>query len=362
MSNFADDMKDLRLFSCLLLLLFAVGGQAKNDCIRVKAGDAQSLLDAISQANLQNADSASAGRLFILIPTGSYDLGERTLTAITGHNISLVGQGMDQTVIRNAPPVEQEGISKTATILVKGTGVSLQDLTLRNDLDYYKSGAAGRAVCLQDKGHRTICLRVRMLSYQDTYYSNNEAAQYYMEACEIHGTVDFICGAGDVYFRHCLIETEKRNPDGSGRCVIAAPRTSQTSWGYVFDGCTVRSNVSEFMFARGWNAKPHCIWLNTKLMEPQLLREPRFVPAGMRTAECHFKEYGTTDAEGRNITPATNVVTFSCKEDTFRTETVMTPQEARAYSPKAVFPDWRPDKLVRKLEKQSARLWKQQTR
>ena len=358
MSNFADDMKDLRLFSCLFLLLLTVGGQAKNDCIRVKAGDAQSLLDAIGQANQRNADADGAERLFILIPTGYYDLGERTLTAITGHNISLVGQGMEQTVIRNAPPVEQEGIGKTATILVQGTGTSLHDLTLRNDLDYYRSGAAGRAVCLQDKGQHTICLRVRMLSYQDTYYAYNEDAQHYMEACEIHGTVDFICGAGDVYFRNCIIETEKRNPDGSGRCVIAAPRTSKTNWGYVFDGCTVRSNVSEFMYARGWNMKPRCIWLNTRLMAPQLLREPRFDPAGMRSADCYFKEYGTTDAEGRNITPTTNVVDFFCKEDTFRVETIMTPQEARTYSPKSVFPSWRPDKQTWQLEKQIQQLWR----
>ena len=156
MSNFADDMKDLRLFSCLLLLLLAVGGQAKNDCIRVKAGDAQSLLDAIGQANQRNADADGAERLFILIPTGYYDLGERTLTAITGHNISLVGQGMEQTIIRNAPPVEQEGIGKTATILVQGTGTSLHDLTLRNDLDYYRSGAAGRAVCCVNRS-AVIC-------------------------------------------------------------------------------------------------------------------------------------------------------------------------------------------------------------
>ncbi|MBP5337823.1 MAG: hypothetical protein J6Z14_00750 [Prevotella sp.] len=351
-------MKNSRLFSCLLLLLLALAAQAKTSCIRVKAGDAQSLLDAISQANQQNADAGTADRLFILVPAGYYDLGERTLTAITGHNISLVGQGMEQTVIRNAPLVEQEGISKTATILVRGTGTYLQDLTLRNDLDYYSAGAAGRAVCLQDKGQNTICLRVRMLSYQDTYYAYNEDAEHYLEDCEIHGTVDFICGAGDVYFRNCVIETEKRSLDGSGRCVIVAPRTSQTHWGYVFDGCTIRSNVSVFQYARGWNVKPRCVWLNTRLMQPELLREPRFDPEGMRTADNYFKEFGTTDADGRNITPKSNIVTFFCKEDTFRVETVMTPQEASTYSPKAVFPSWRPDKSVRQLEKQCQKLWR----
>ena len=73
-----------------------------------------------------------------------------------------------------------------------------------------------------------------MLSHQDTYYSDNEDCQFYFQDSEIHGTVDFICGAGDIWFERCKIVTEKRNLDGSGRNVIAAPRTSNTPWGYIF--------------------------------------------------------------------------------------------------------------------------------
>jgi pectin methylesterase-like acyl-CoA thioesterase len=69
----------------------------------------------------------------------------------------------------NAPKVEDEGIGKTATLLNRGWNTYEQDLTLKNDLDYYHSGPAGRAVCWQDKGNRVIFKRVRMLSYQDTY-------------------------------------------------------------------------------------------------------------------------------------------------------------------------------------------------
>jgi len=162
--------------------------------IVVKKGDAQSLLEAIEDANRQNQEK-DAKRTFILIPDGFYDLGKLTLTRITGHNIALIGQSVEGTVIQNAPDYENEGISKTAVFQNRGTGNYFQDLTLRNALDYYSCGAAGRAVTLHDKGTHTVCNRVRMLSFQDTYYSWVETAQHYLKNTEIHGTVDFICGA-----------------------------------------------------------------------------------------------------------------------------------------------------------------------
>lgn len=68
----------------------------------------------------------------------------------------------------------------------------------RTGLLYYKNDN-GRAVCLWDQGTKTICKNVRLLSYQDTYYSNLQGAVKYFEDCEIHGTVDFICGDGKTY-------------------------------------------------------------------------------------------------------------------------------------------------------------------
>ena len=254
-------MKHVKLLILIAWLTVAYTTKAQ---IVVEAGNAESLLNAIERANLQNADTLSE-RLFILIPDGVYDLGERVLTSISGHNIALVGQSMEGTIIVNAPKVENEGISTTATLLNRGHHTYVQDLTLKNALDYYHSGAAGRAVCWQDKGDSTIFKHVRMLSYQDTYYSNNEHGHSYFEDSEIHGTVDFICGAGDVFFNHCLLVMEKRRQNGGGRDIIAAPRTSKTDWGYVFSHCTIRCNNTDFVYARGWREQPHCTWLYTTI-------------------------------------------------------------------------------------------------
>lgn len=356
------------------LILLAIGcwlltiGYAQQ-VIKVEKGNAKSLLDAVAQANKMNADK-TAKQLFILIPDGFYDLGETVLTRITGYNIALIGQSMTGTIIQNKPDAKNEGISKTAIFQNRGTNLYLQDLTLKNALDYYNAGAAGRAVTLQDKGYRTICNRVCLLSYQDTYYSDNNLGQSYFQDSEIHGTVDFICGDGDVWFEHCKIVTEKRSKDGSGRNVIAAPKTSKTLWGYIFNRCTVENIVSNFEYARGWNGTPHCAWLYTTLLTPEKLNKNRFDYRGMNTVQNDFKEFGTMDAQGRDITPQTNVVTYIISkkkvdgdkeittEQTCTDETILTAERAADYAIDIVFDGWRPDKIIKKMEKTTQKLMK----
>jgi hypothetical protein len=347
--------KNHLLHAALLLLLPALL-LAKPRCLVVKAGDAASFLAVLEEAGRLNADTASE-RLYILIPNGYYDLGETVLTPILGHNLSLVGESMEGTIIRNAPPVKDEGISKTATLLNRGVNTFVCDLTLQNDLDYYNSGPAGRAVCWQDKGYRAIFKRVRLLSFQDTYYSNSEECQHYMEDSEIHGTVDFICGAGDVVFNRCLLVTEKCNEaNNSSHNIIAAPRTSSTDWGYVFMDCTIRSFVSPFHLGRGWHTHPRCTWLNTRLETPSLLLKERYDPYGIRAVNNEFFEYHTMDAQGNDITPRSNLVTFIHDADTNTVETIIPEAEARRYQIKKIFPDWRPEKMSLKLEREALKL------
>ena len=349
-------MKHLKLLILIAWLSVVHTTEAQ---IVVEAGNAESLLNAIERANLQNADTLSE-RLFILIPDGVYDLGERVLTSISGHNIALVGQSMEGTIIVNAPKVENEGISTTATLLNRGHHTYVQDLTLKNALDYYHSGAAGRAVCWQDKGDGTIFKHVRMLSYQDTYYSDNEKCQNYMQDTEIHGTIDFICGAGDVWFEGCKIVTEKRTPDGSGINIITATRTSETPWGYIFNRCTIENDMSMFNYGRPWHTNPRCVWLRTTLITPEKLEATRFDDEGMKTSGNYFKEYHTMNAQGKDITPKTNVVTFTLRDHTqpFTAETIMTKEEYKQYTLKHIFGDWEPDKILKELDKQSQRVKK----
>lgn len=304
----------------------------------IPANDVNSFLMALTDAN-------GKGNVRIFLPDGTYDLGETVLTPISGNNISIIGQSMDKTIIRNAPLVENEGIGTTATFFITGKNTYFQDLTIQNALDYYKSGSAGRAVCIQDKGTNTICKNVKLLSYQDTYYSNNNSGKYYWEDCEIHGTVDYICGGGDAYFNRCLLVNETRT-EGSkaGEDVIAAPYTDGSEWGYVFNQCTVENLAASFSFARAWGGTPRCAFLNTILKQPEEIlnneKVKRFTLAGMNVPADKFVEFNSVDANGAVVSPASNVLTFTKGDASNKMETILTADEAAVYALSNVFADW----------------------
>ncbi len=304
----------------------------------VRPGDAGHLLTTLEIAN---ASSSSDARTYVFVPDGTYDLGSEVLTPINGTNVSVIGQSMDNTVIVNE--AEVEGIGTSATFLVTGTGTYFQDLTLKNAYDYYKPGFAGRAVCLQDKGAHTICKNVRMLSYQDTYYSNG-TSQYYFETSDIHGTVDFICGGGDVFFNGCTLTVEPRNADGTGECTLTAPSTniSSNKYGYVFSGCTIDSKAAKFNYGRAWNDNPRCAYINTTLLQPEKLNANRWTLGGMNVPADKFVEYNTMDETGKVVSPESLVLKFTKESTVNEYETILSKEQADGYSLENVFPTWTP--------------------
>ena len=84
----------------------------------VKAGDAKSFSTTLEIVNAANA-ATDAPRSYIFLPDGTYDLGDKCLTQISGNNISIIGESMDKTIIVNKPAIENEGIGTTATLLNK---------------------------------------------------------------------------------------------------------------------------------------------------------------------------------------------------------------------------------------------------
>ena len=319
----------------------------------VKAGDTNSFLTTLEVVNAANA-AADAARSYIFLPNGTYDLGDKCLTQISGNNISIIGESMDNTIIVNKPAIENEGIGTTATLLNLSNNLYLQDLTLKDALDYYKTGSAGRAVCLQDRGTQTICKNVKMLSYQDTYYSNepNGKGQFYFEDSEIHGTVDYVCGGGDVYFNRVLFVNESRKEgEKNGEDVIAAPN-SKSEWGYIFKDCTIENKAKAFSLGRSWNNVTRLTWLNTTVnQKDEILNDDTkyayFTINAMGDAIADkFRLDVLKDAEGNVFSPAEKKVVFKNSGTTQQKEEeniILTAEEAATYSLDAVFGDWKPE-------------------
>ena len=314
----------------------------------ISAGDAAAFILA-----LETAESGDK----IFLPNGVYDLGEKVLTKIAKDNIAIIGESMEGTIIKNAPDFRNEGIGTTATILIPKniTNTYLQDLTLQNALDYYGAIDAGqgggRAVVLQDQGTKTICKNVKLLSYQDTYYSNLPGAVKYFADCEIHGTVDFICGDGSVYFENNLLFAEKRNRNGSGSDALTAANNPATDKGYVFANCTIQSECPSVSLGRAWNGKPSVAFINT--LVDYSAGEFTFEGNGIQRwtkdlmnsgAWPLFGEFNTHLEDGTVLTPNSNVVTFVDKKvnpnETREIETVLTADQAAAYTMEYTLGEW----------------------
>lgn len=285
------------------------------------AGDAASLLMALNTASGEEGAK-------IFLPDGTYDLGEATQTAVSGKNVSLIGQSADKTIIVSAPPISEEGLGKADLLANSGEGLYIQDISLKNALDYYGAGSAGRAASLHDTGTKTICKNVKLLSYQDTYYSHKVGGLYYFEGGEIHGTVDYLCGNGKAYFNEVTFVNEKRN----------SATISANSELYVFNNCIVKNNADTYNFGRAWSDHPVCVYLNTTLEDPSKLASTRWNLSGIN---CDYKvagEYGTKNAQGEDITPASNNVTFT-KENT-KLNTILDASALETYSISNVLGEW----------------------
>ena len=232
------------------------------------------------------------------------------MTEFIKSNISLIGQSKEGVRIWNHPTVEGIGLTATLTLQKKLEDFYAQDFTLENKFDYLSSiagqGSSGtaRAVVFWDRGNRTVMKNVSLLSWQDTYYSDNSNTNYrgYFEGCDLSGVVDWICGNGDIWFERCNLIHRDRAANN-----IVAPGTEVIQeWGYIFNHCNikaedenpVRFKDQDWMLARPWNHSPACTFLNTKMYtQPRKYGWNKMNPG----FKLRFHEFKSMDGDGNPI-------------------------------------------------------------
>ncbi len=260
-------------------------------------GTVAELQAAIAAVNSSNTN-ASASRKTIFIKNGDYNLGNKvgqgvSLSQLRCYNVSLIGESCDGVIIHG----DVDGISNPVLNLRDRSGFYLQDLTVRNDRDYGNGLFNGGVAVAIYGGDKTVMKNVRMLSNQDTQVTGHRA---YFENCEIHGSVDFICGGGDNYYYNTDLVLEDRG----GNAVTAPSTNSAHKWGYVFQGCTIKAVEGataaidgSYSLGRPWQNEPRCYYLNTTM---------NVLPsdngwAGMSTLPTHFYEYNSKNSSGTAI-------------------------------------------------------------
>ena len=350
--------KSVNIFLCAALATssFAVE-KRKIDFVVGVDGDFKAAIAAAGSSG------ASASKQFVIfLPDGEYELTKLTAdshgkTTVSASYPSIIGQSLEKTVISNK--TDTESIGHTATLYFpKNNGMYLQDITLQNKSTFCGSSACRQVALQQNEGDKYVYKNVRLLSGQDTYYTKK--GRTYWEGGEIDGTVDFICGGGDVFF-----EGTKLVMTRNGGYITASQ--SNTDWGYVFNNTTINVSNSSyngtFYLGRSWS-RAKTVFLNTKMVA-----QPTAAGWGpdMNSAPAVFGEYNSKDGNGNAVNTSQRKTYFDGGKDgsTATTlKTVWSASDAAKYTLANVLggsDNWDPTKLTAqagtpKIEQQGAEI------
>ncbi|MBR2185550.1 MAG: hypothetical protein IJ897_09050, partial [Prevotella sp.] len=144
----------------------------------------------------------------IMVKAGTYEgmvkVGLRTKPSTKC--ISLIGEGMDKTIITAANGKNNIGNGKDvrdyATLAVFAPDFYAQDICIQNT----GGKTAGQALALHMDGDRSTFYRCKITGYQDTHRTKKGVRSYYKE-CVIEGATDYIYAGGTCWFEHCTLNS-----------------------------------------------------------------------------------------------------------------------------------------------------------
>jgi len=273
----------------------------------------QEAVDAVSPEHGEPAE--------IRIRKGVYE--ERVV--VHRDHLIIRGEDAEQTVITAracALDRHPDGTEKTtflsATFMVTGHDVTVENLTIRNDAG--DGRVVGQAVAVYAAGDRGIWRNCRLIAHQDTLYCGplripdviadispreGSAERYprvqdgplthsrqYFEGCWIEGDVDFIFGNYTCWFEDCTLFMKER-----GGWYTAANTHPDQTCGFVFHDCRLTGccEAGQGYLGRPWRAGARTVFLRCEMDE-------HVAPEGFtdwdetRVVTDRCGEWGTTGA------------------------------------------------------------------
>ena len=183
------------------------------------------------------------------------------------------------------PDGNEKGTFLSATLLVLGHDVTVENLTVRNDAGDGRT--VGQAVAVYAAGDQGVWRNCRLIAHQDTLFCGpvmesvlreiaprrcpgvetkpavNECdetrSRQYFEGCEIRGDVDFIFGPYRCWFESCTLFMNER-----GGWYTAANTPETQPWGFVFHRCRLTGACAEGAgkLGRPWRAFACTLFMN----------------------------------------------------------------------------------------------------
>ena len=241
--------------------------------------------------SLQAAVDAAEEGSELLVRPGEY----HGRVIVNKDGLRILGEDRDATVITArgcAKDHEAEGHGQgtflSYTLLVTGNGVTVENLTIRNDAGDGRK--VGQAVAVYAAGDRGVWRGCRMIAHQDTLFcgptmplvENNALpwvlpkgvpavneplsvyGRQYLEDCYIEGDVDFIFGSYRCWFERCELFMKER-----GGWYTAANTPASSPYGFVFHDCrlTGACGEGEAYLGRPWRAFAYTVFLNCEMDE-----------------------------------------------------------------------------------------------
>lgn len=240
--------------------------------------------------NLSNILNNLAEPATIYLKSGIY----RLKAEISQSDVTLIGESRETTVITYddyARKIHADGREyntfRTYTLCITGERVKLENLTVENS--NVNPSEVGQCVALSVNAKSFYAKNVLLKSTQDTLFLSPfpddlvvryrgfiPESQLYLEGnsihlfenCRICGTVDFIFGCAEAYFKNCEIVSIK---DSRGYGFVAAPAHSlKQGRGFVFYDCDFISEGAEkgsVYLARPWRDFGKCEFIDCRLGE-----------------------------------------------------------------------------------------------
>ena len=245
-------------------------------------------------------------------------------------NVRIIGEARDRTVITAkgcAKDLDENGNERgtflSATFMVTGNNVEVENLTIRNDAG--DGRVVGQAVAVYAAGDRGVWRNVRMSAHQDTLFCGplmqkvidfiaprtgraevvesvgdctpTQSRQYF-EDCFIQGDVDFIFGPYRCWFERCTLFMNAR-----GGLYTAANTPEIQPYGLVFHRCKLTGECEEGQayLGRPWRKFSRTVFLNCEMDE-------HVAPLGfndwddVKRVTERYAEYGTTGARADQST------------------------------------------------------------
>ena len=240
--------------------------------------------------NLQTTFDKITEPTTVCLAAGTY----RQKTVISCNNVTVIGENRETTRIvyddfanKIHPDGKEYNTFRTYTLCITGENVTLKNLTVENSNTHPET--VGQCVALSVNAKSFYARDVNLISMQDTlflypfpddlvtrYRGFIPRQQLYCEGkcvhlfenCKIAGTVDFIFGCCEAYFKGCEIVSLK---DERGIGFVAAPaHPLAEDSGFTFIDCDLNSGGAEKQscyLARPWRDYGKCTFINCRLGE-----------------------------------------------------------------------------------------------